>query len=479
MLLFALVWLSCVWFGSWALNPNNATRMYAGMALVERGDARIDAYQELTIDKAEFDGHVYMDKAPGMTLLSLPAMALADKIGPPIEYIPPTLYDAQFEHLMTIRLRLAVAMVSAVITALAALAMHDLGLRLTGSASGALVASLGYALGTPVWGWSTTLFGHAPVAGLFVIAVWALWRAGEGQSIRLAAIGGAALGLAVLIEFEAVLAGSAIAVWGALRLWRVDRRAVAVAAAVGLVTLLVPFMAYNMIAFGTPFRLGYQGVVGFAGMDEGLFGLTSPKPMVLLKLLVGMRRGLLWVAPVLVPALAGLWLLGRKRRGLAVTLAVGALTVLLVNSAYVYWDGGHSTGPRHSVPAIGLIAIGLAPFWASLRHAWERAATIGVLLVSVAINLMIAAANITVPDNYRFPLIDPILADWEAGQLRTLPSDFLGWGPMAGVQTYLATVVVLALLLMRVRRTAQYQLNIPSDAYRLGGCQGTSRNSNW
>lgn len=450
LLLFALVWLSCAWFGSWALNPNNATRMFAGMALVERGDARIDDYQALTIDKAEFGGHFYMDKAPGMTLLALPAMALADRVGPPLEYIPPTIYDASFEYYMTMRLRLAVAMVSAVITALAALAMHDLSLRLTGSASGALVASLGFALGTPVWGWSTTLFGHAPVAGLFVIAVWALWRAGERHAMRFAAIGGAALGLAVLIEFEAALAGSVIAIWGALRLWRADRRALLAAAGAGAATLLIPFVAYNMIAFGTPFRLGYSGVVGFAGMDQGLFGLTSPKPIVLAKILVGMRRGLLWVAPVLVPAIVGLWLLVRKHRGLAIMLAAAALTVLLVNSAYVYWDGGHSTGPRHSVPAIGLIAIGLAPFWASLRFAWERVVTVGMLLVSMVINLMIAAANITTPDSYRFPLADPILADWRMGVLRTLPSDFLGWSPMAGVGMFL--VVALALLAAALAR---------------------------
>jgi hypothetical protein len=455
LLLFALVWLSCVWFGSWALNPNNATRIYAGVALVERGDARIDQYQALTIDKAEFGGHFYMDKAPGMTLLSLPAMAIADHVGRPLEYVPPMLYDSVFEHYMTVRLRLAVALGSAVITALAALAMHDLGLRLTGSASGALVASLGFALGTPVWGWSTTLFGHAPVAGLFVIAVWALWRAGEGRTMRFAAIGGAALGLAVLIEFEAALAGSVIAIWGALRLWRADRRAVLVAAAAGLVTLLVPFMTYNVIAFGTPFRLGYQGVVGFAGMDEGLFGLTSPKPMVLLKLLVGLRRGLLWVAPVLVPAFVGLWLLGRRHRGLAIMLVVAALTVLLVNSAYVYWDGGHSTGPRHSVPAIGLIAIGLAPFWASLRFVWERAVTVALLLLSTVINLMIAAANITTPDTYRFPLADPILTAWKAGALRTLPSDFLGWSPIPGVEIYLTAAVALALLLARQLRLSR------------------------
>ena len=453
LLLFALVWLSCVWFGSWALNPNNATRIYAGIALVERGDARIDQYQALTIDKAEFGGHFYMDKAPGMTLLSLPAMAIADHVSAPLEYVPPTLYDAVFEHYMTIRLRLAVALASAVITALAALAMHDLGLRLTGSAGGALVASLGFALGTPVWGWSTTLFGHAPVAGLFLIAVWALWRSGEGQTIRFAAIGGAALGLAVLIEFEAALAGSVIAIWGALRLWRADRRAILAAAVTGAATLLIPFVTYNMIAFGTPFQLGYSGVVGFSGMDEGLFGLTSPKPMVLLKILVGMRRGLLWVAPVLAPASVGLWLLARKHRRLAIMLAAAALTVLLVNSAYVYWDGGHSTGPRHSVPAIGLIAIGLAPFWAGLRFAWERVVTVGLLLVSVVINLMIAAANITTPDTYRFPLTDPILSDWQRGELRTLPSDFFGWSPIAGVEAYLLLVLLLAGLLLAQRPT--------------------------
>jgi len=162
---------------------------------------------------------------------------------------------------------------------------------------------------------------------------------------------------------------------------------------------------------------------------------------------------LLWVAPVLVPATVGLWLLGRKHRGLAIMLAAAALTVLLINSAYVYWDGGHSTGPRHSVPAIGLIAIGLAPFWASLRFAWEHTVTVGLLLVSVVINLMIAAANITTPDTYRFPLADPIFTDWQRGELRTLPSDFLGWNPIAGVGAYLVLVLLLAGLLLAQRST--------------------------
>jgi hypothetical protein len=447
ILLFVLVWLSCAWFGSWALNPNNSTRMFAAIALVEHQVARIDEFQSLTIDKAEFGGHVYLDKAPGMTLLALPAAVIAEHVSarPPT---PESVWNAPFEYWMTVRLRLAVATVSALLAALAAVALYDLALKTSGSAGGALFASLAFALGTPVWGWSTTVFGHAPVADLLVIAVWALWRGGEERATRFAAIAGAALGLAVLIEFQAVLAGSVIALWGAFRL-RAPRPLIAAALA-GAATLLIPLIAYNMLAFGTPFRLGYQGVNGFPGMNEGLFGLTSPKFAVLSEIIVGLRRGIVWVAPVLILTPFGLWQLAKRQRGLAVTLASAAFVVLLVNAAYIYWDGGHSTGPRHSVPAIGLLSVGLAAFWANRIYWWERAFAVAILGLSITINLAIAAANITAPDQYEFPLWNPILkTDWAAGVLRTLPSDFFGWTPFAGVALYLILAIPLATMLVR------------------------------
>jgi hypothetical protein len=448
LLLFVLVWLSCIWFGSWELNPNNTIRLMSASALAERGSARVDDLQALTIDKAEFDGHFYLDKAPGMTLLAVPAMALADRIGPPRpSVIPAEPSDGRFGPYFLTRLRLSVALVSAVLAGLGTLALYDLVLSLTASQGAALFASISFALGTPVWGWSTTVFGHAPVASLYVIAVWALWRGG----FRYAIIAGTALGLAVLIEFQAVLAGSVIALWGAFRLRSVQP--IAAGALAGAATLLIPFVAYNLIAFGTPFRLGYQGVVGFAGMDQGLFGLTFPSLSVIVELLVGLRRGLIWVAPILVLAPIGLWWLAKRERGLAGMLAAAALVVLLVNSAYFYWDGGHSTGPRHSVPAIGLLAIGLGPFWAGLRHRWQRVAAVALLGVSVAINLAIAAANITIPDSFPFPLWDPILkTDWPNGILRTLPSQFLGWTAFEGVALYLILVLPLVALLLAPER---------------------------
>ena len=424
------------------------------MALVQNHDARIDRFQALTIDKAQFEGHFYLDKAPGMTLLAMPAVAIADALDPMLERVPTSVYDTAFERYMMIRLRLAVALVSAFLTALAALAMFDLGERITGNLGGALFASLAFALGTPIWGWSTTAFGHAPVAALFVIAVWAFWCAATAHTIRFAAFGGAALGLAVLVEFHAAIAGSVIALWGAGRLWKTEPKSLLAAASAGAATLLVPFVAYNMVAFGTPFRLGYSGVVGFDGMNRGLFGLTFPEPLVLEEILVGMRRGLLWVAPILFLAPIGLWQLGRTCRGLAITLALAAIFVLLVNSAYVYWDGGHSTGPRHSIPAMGMLAIALAPFWAQLRTASERVMSATLLGLSIVLNLAIVAANITAPDSYRFPLADPILTQWQTGALRTLPSDLWGWSPYAGIALYLVLAVPLfGLLLASVRQS--------------------------
>jgi len=65
------------------------------------------------------------------------------------------------------------------------------------------------------------------------------------------------------------------------------------------------------------------------------------------------------------------------------------------------------------------------------------------------------AANITTPDTYRFPLADPILTAWKAGALRTLPSDFLGWSPIPGVEIYLTAAVALAFLLARQLRLSR------------------------
>jgi len=458
-LLFLLVWLSVAWFGSWELNPNNATRMFAALSLVEQGDATIDEYAPLTIDKAQFGPHAYLDKAPGMTLMALPAVAIVDRwSGTTAAGQNLSFYDPTLARFLRLRMRVAVATGPAWLTALAAVLLFDWGMALTGQAGAGLVAALGYALGTPIWGWSGTITGHAVVAALYVIAGWCLWRAtGPGERrVELALAGGMALGWAVVVEYQAVLAGGAIALWAAARAWpRADRWRVLGFAALGGVAMLVPLALYNLLAFGTPFRIAYAGVTGFAGMQQGLFGLTWPRPKVLLEIVLGDRRGLVWVAPILVLGVPGLARLADdgRTRGLAAMAGGVVAIVLLVNAAYFYWDGGNSTGPRHAVPAIGMLALGLAPFWAE-RGRWGRVATAALLALSMAVNLVIAAADIFAPPDYRWPVWTYVIEQrFRPGALQSWPSEWLGWSAWSGLSAYLAVALpLMAVLLWRVRR---------------------------
>lgn len=457
LLLFILVWLSCAWFGSWEFNPNNSTRIFAAISLVEDGDATIDEFAHLTIDKASFDGHVYLDKAPGMTLMALPAVALADALtGERSTALAKWSGDPRLTDFMRLRVRLAAASGPALLTAIAAVLLYDLALGLTASAGAALFASLGYALGTPIWGWSTTVFGHAAVAALYVIAAWAFRRATRDGRGGLAALGGAALGWAVVVEYQAVLAGSAIALWAVWRAWaRPDRWRLLASVSVGGVAALLPLFAYNLLAFADPFRVGYSGVVGFDGMRQGLFGLTWPRPRLLWEILFGERRGLIWVSPVLLLAPFGLSALGadRRTRDVGAMAAAVVVIVLLVNASYVYWFGGNSTGPRHAMPMAGLLALGLAPFWAGLGGVGRWAAA-ALLALSMALNLAIASAEIAAPPEYAFPVWSAVIRDgFLAGGLRTWPSEALGWSPWSGLALYLAVALpLLAALTLRVRR---------------------------
>jgi len=451
--LFLLVWLSCIWFGSYEGNPNNATRMFAAISLVEHGDATIDEFETLTIDKAEFKGHIYTDKMPGMTLMAIPSVWVANAVtGERSGGFRYGLRDPGFGNFLRIRQLLTIATTSAVLIALAAVLLLDLGTGITGSPKAGLVAALSYALGTPAWGWSTTVFGHAPVGALLMIAVWAVWRGTSGPRelarLRYPVLLGATIGLALLIELTAVFPAGVVGLWA---LWRtrslppVTRLRLIGIAAVAAALLFSPMLAYNQIAFGQWFRVGYQGVVGFDGMNQGLFGLTYPHPDILVQLIAGPQRGLIFVAPILVFAPFGLArLIGAcPTRDLGLAAAALAIVMLLYNASYFYWNGGFSTGPRHAIPAMAFLALGLAPSWAEGGRTLRRA--IGAMLgLSLFINLAIAAAEITAPDSIQFPLWDPILKHFLAFDIRTIPSDYWRWETRFGLALYL--VIALPLL---------------------------------
>jgi hypothetical protein len=195
----------------------------------------------------------------------------------------------------------------------------------------------------------------------------------------------------------------------------IGRRALAVAggAAPGLVLLGL----YHDAAFGSPFSLGYRHVaLPFfqEKMSTGFFGIGPPDPVVAAKLLFGTYRGLFAACPILLLALPGLLALLRDRERRLETIAALLVPVyyLAVNSGYSTWHGGWAIGPRHLVPSIPFLALGLA---VSVPRRPKVAAVLG----GISILFMLAATSVQpeVPEEIEQPIFAHALPHFVRGEL--------------------------------------------------------------
>jgi hypothetical protein len=297
----------------------------------------------------------------------------------------------------------------------------------------ALASTLALALGSPFFAYATMFFGHV-LAGAFLLGAFALLspafqqdptRGRSSTPGRLLAAG-ALLGLAVLTELPAVLGAAVLAVYAANRAGQGGRlRALALLAAGALPPLAV-LGAYHTAAFGHPLRTGYAHVVYptfAAGMASGWLGISWPRPAALFGMLMGRSRGLLYLSPVL--ALGFVGLVRGVRHGLLRFIIAGpsegpappamssarrsrapldALTVvplavviafMLLNASYYMWWGGAALGPRHLVPALPFLAMGLPLAFQRERLWWGVAGPL--LLISVVNQLVAVAVSTLVP----------------------------------------------------------------------------------
>lgn len=373
-------------------NPQHVTRVGLALSLSE-GRVDIDAYAPRTVDKAFFDGHYYSDKQPGISLLAVPIVigtrAVLDAAGAPSD---PTDPDT-----LAVYVRAVAVVAVSLPAALAVTLLYLLALGLGASSVAATFASCALALGTPFFGWSTTVFAHS-LSGSILLGTVALVVMAR-PAAWVAPVAGLLLGYLLVIDITAAPAGAVVGLFLLVRSERRVRDCVGLVAG-GIVGLL-PLLVYNQVTFGSAFRLGYSQVQGFEGMRQGFFGITFPQPIVLGELLFGHFRGLLPLAPVLLMVPIGLVAMVKQvpTRGIAVVIAGVALCFLLINASYFYWDGGASTGPRHLVAALPLLCVGLAFAW---PPGWP-ARTLALLLLSVSLFISMVVASVDAMSPPWFP----------------------------------------------------------------------------
>ena len=356
--------------------PNQAAHFALTRALAD-GTARIDP--EETIDAAYVDGHYYAAKAPGLAMFTLPWFAALHPDGLDQGSLALSVYPDRLWE---------VNLFGVVLPAVALLLLIFVAVeRVVPGYAGTTAVLLG--AGTLLLPFATLFFGHVLSATLgFAAFVVLLVERGGPPRPWITGAAGLLAGLAVVAEFPLAIV---VLVLGAF-VWAGEPRALRLASyATGALVGLVPLLAYNTWAFGSPLRLSYtnaleapagEGPPLVGANDEGFYGVGFPDLRSGLSLLLS-EKGLVVVTPLAIVALAGwplLWRSGRR----AETLVCAAIPVLFgaYNASYYLPFGGQGPGPRFLVPAIPFLALPLA---FALRARPLLVAGIGVASVTVMV----------------------------------------------------------------------------------------------
>lgn len=334
----------------------NQTSHYALIRSLDSDRANIDPFQGTTGDKAYYRGHWFSARAPGLALYALPFYRVLVDTGVP---------DWANHHAAPAQRRgdamiWAIGLWGNVLPGLIlVLLVFGLAERLEPGLGG--IAALAVGLGTLVLPFSTLLFSHVFTAtlGIGAFALLARERAGPPRLWLLGAAG-LLMGYAITSEYPLLFVAVVLGLFlvsrpDARRLGPTALRAGAYVAggAVGV----VPLLLFNHFAFGSWTHIAYADI---PRQKAGFFGIGSPSIPTALTLLFD-SRGMLTLAPVLVPALAGLVLLYRRGRR-AEALVITAIVVVYVtyNSGYYLPFGGGSPGPRFLITILPFLGLPLA-----------------------------------------------------------------------------------------------------------------------
>lgn len=446
---------------------NPVSRFNLTRAIVEHRTLSIDAYADSTGDRALRNGHWYSDKAPVPALLAVVPYAIVHAVqtrhGRVPEFHATGTPDMPARR-VTVNVAFAQGLyVCSAFTAAAAGALLGVlvfeALRRRAGPRIALGASIFVLLGSPLFPYATSFYGHVVAAAFLFAAVFLLVSPDRESDyvpsavrVRLA---GAAVVLAVGSEY--IVAGPAAAACavvlvrgGRARAWPLVRDL-----AIGAALPAAIVGAYHAACFGAPWKTGYSFIAReeFArGHALGLLGIRLPSLHALWGMYFSLERGLFVIAPVLlVGAIGGAIVLARRRAtasdfvGLAVVIALS-----LLNAGYYMWWGGASVGPRHLVPAIPFLGLGVA---AALTRRGARGVTIVLGALSIAFMLALSSIGLEAPEAGSI-LVDYAWARLARGQIAHLSGASnlgveLGMPPAASLGPLFAWLLVGARLVFR------------------------------
>lgn len=369
LLLVALLYLSTFPYHRGLNNPNEMTRVYLTVAIVDDGSFSIDGPVRRfgnVEDKAIREGRLYSSKAPLQSLVGVPFYAAARKLG---------LFESQDKRHITSFLRVVGAMLPALVFLLVLLSFllrraERMGLP-EGAGTPVWVAA---AVGSMLYPYGITYSGHlwtAASTGMVFLLYPSLADPGlrRGKFRRRAMLLGLFAVAAPFAEYTAVLFVVPLLVALLLRTAGWGRKGELVLWAVlgGLLPAAAGLYAHHEM-WGSAVKTGYSFLENKSFAEAhavGFFGISLPRPTVFLRALFGAEAGLLYYSPYLVLGFFGLLAALRRRgpsaSGLPLSLAVASAFALLFElyfiSAHSNWRGGWTVGPRYIIPVVVLLTV--------------------------------------------------------------------------------------------------------------------------
>lgn len=458
--LLFLVFFAHAWFIG-APDWNQGARIGAILAFVEPGPHQLtlridefvtsDARNLKTGDWARgADGHYYPNKAPGVSLIGIPAYAVLHSVERLAGAEPRSASLTAF-NVIVLNLWCSVAWTAAG-SAVLYLCLSALGLTRTD----ALLGALAWAFGTLVFPYDASIWGHTTAAACLLSALCLASWPGDARRPWLA---GSLGGLAVLIEYAAVFGLAAVGCVFLSRAegWRRRGRFLA-GAALPLLALLV----HQKLAFGGYLTTAVEGS-NPALLDEArAFGVFGDVDWAAVRaLLFSVWRGLFVYSPILLFAFLGAWQQWRSGRRVLVAASLGGFLacVLFVSTMGIWW-GGWSSGPRYLIVGIPMLAL-LAPRVAALPR-WARAVHWAALALSASNMLALAAVGLMADEAERNPLYGEAYRALLSGEIldNVNLGMLLGFGPRGGLAAFLLVFGTWTLLLLRSARSASPPLRV-------------------
>ncbi len=402
LLAVAVLWAWYCHHWPYLQTANEAMRLYFVQAVAETGRPELDPivarHRVTPVDRSEFGGHVYMDKAPGASLLALPLYPAMLELQPDVA--GEGLW--KFGYLATLA-----TMAVPLLLALYAMARYLAAIGLAPRSVAVTVVAL--ATASPLLVYASLFFGHALAAAAIGVAFFAIAGRDGRPSRRARWLAGAALGLGGLTDTPVFVLAAGVVLYAWLRCaplptagqgwraWQVPARLRQTAPiwgglAIGAVLQLL----YNQWVLGHPLHFTYQ----YKGdqqlkaiMDTGFLGFRPPQADALVGLLLSARRGLFYHAPWLAAAALGLgWRAaspavsaGQRLDALAALGLAGAYTLLV--SGFADWPAGDCAGPRHLLPIVPLLGWGLGLTLEAPLKWWLRAGLWASVALAVALHV--------------------------------------------------------------------------------------------